>query len=131
MTSPGRARVAVGRDGLLALRGEDLGRSAWQPVTQPMIDAFADVTGDHEWLHVDPSRAASGPYGGTVAHGFLTLSLVPMAMTSLLAVTDTRLRVNYGLNRVRFPAPVPVGSRLRGHVVVTDVVPRDDAIDLI
>ena len=99
---------------LQALVGEDLGQSDWFSVDQDMIDAFAHATGDHQWIHVDPQRAAAGPFGATVAHGFLTLSLLPLMSASAFEVKDTRMGVNYGLNKVRFPAPVPVGSRLRG-----------------
>jgi acyl dehydratase len=99
---------------LQALVGEDLGHSDWFSVDQAKIDAFAHATGDHQWIHVDPQRAAAGPFGATVAHGFLTLSLLPLMGASAFEIQDTRMGVNYGLNRVRFPAPVPVGSRLRG-----------------
>jgi acyl dehydratase len=97
------------------LVGQELGVSDWLTVEQEQIDAFAHATGDHQWIHVDPLRAAAGPFGATVAHGFLTLSLLPRMAASAFEVLDTRMGVNYGLNRVRFPAPVPVGSRLRGH----------------
>ena len=100
---------------LRSLVGETLGASDWIVVDQPRIDLFAQATGDHQWIHVDPARAAAGPYGTTIAHGFLTLSLLPEMFASAFAVADTRMGVNYGLNRVRFPAPVPAGSRLRGH----------------
>jgi acyl dehydratase len=99
---------------LRGLVGETLGASDWIVVDQPRIDLFAQATGDHQWIHVDPARAAAGPYGTTIAHGFLTLSLLPEMFASAFAVADTRMGVNYGLNRVRFPAPVPAGSRLRG-----------------
>jgi acyl dehydratase len=96
------------------LIGQDLGRSDWLTVDQAKIDAFAHATGDQQWIHVDPQRAAAGPFGATVAHGFLTLSLLPLMAASAFEVLDTRMGVNYGLDRVRFPAPVPVGSRVRG-----------------
>ena len=99
---------------LRSLVGETIGASDWIVVDQPRIDLFAQATGDHQWIHVDPARAAAGPYGTTIAHGFLTLSLLPEMFASAFAVADTRMGVNYGLNRVRFPAPVPAGSRLRG-----------------
>lgn len=99
---------------LQGLVGQEMGASAWFSVDQAMIDAFAHATGDHQWIHVDPERAAKGPFGTTVAHGFLTLSLLPLMGASAFEVLDTRMGVNYGLNKVRFPAPVPVGSRLRG-----------------
>lgn len=100
---------------LQALIGSTLGRSDWICVDQARIDQFAAVTGDDQWIHIDPKRAATGPFGATVAHGHLTLSLVPVMVRSAFRVGDVRMTVNYGLNRVRFPAPVPVGSRLRGH----------------
>jgi acyl dehydratase len=99
---------------LQPLVGRELGVSDWIIVDQQRIDRFADATGDHQWIHIDPVRAAAGPFGTTVAHGFLTLSLLPEMGASAFEVRDTRMGVNYGLNRVRFPAPVPSGSRLRG-----------------
>jgi acyl dehydratase len=99
---------------LQALVGQHLADSDWITIEQRRIDLFADATGDHQWIHVDPVRAAAGPFGTTVAHGFLTLSLLPEMGISAFELRDTRMGVNYGLNRVRFPAPVPVGSRLRG-----------------
>ena len=99
---------------LQGLVGQELGVSDWVTVDQRRIDLFADATGDHQWIHVDPVRAAAGPFGATVAHGFLTLSLLPELSATAFTVRDTRMGVNYGLNRVRFPAPVPSGSRLRG-----------------
>jgi acyl dehydratase len=95
--------------------GQDLGVSDWITLDQRCIDLFADATGDRQWIHVDPERARAGPYSTTVAHGFLTLSLLPAMEASALVFEDVRMGVNYGLNRVRFPGPVPVGSRLRGH----------------
>jgi acyl dehydratase len=100
---------------LQALTGRVLGVSDWFPIDQARIDQFAAVTGDDQWIHVDPLRAAAGPYGSTVAHGHLTLSMVPVMVRSAFKIVDVRMTVNYGLNRVRFPAPVPAGSRLRGH----------------
>jgi acyl dehydratase len=99
---------------LQALVGQHVADSDWIAIDQHRIDLFADATGDHQWIHVDPVRAAAGPFGTTVAHGFLTLSLLPEMGISAFELRDTRMGVNYGLNRVRFPAPVPVGSRLRG-----------------
>jgi acyl dehydratase len=100
---------------LQPLIGQEIGQSDWIVVDQKRIDLFAAATGDHQWIHVDPVRAASGPFGTTVAHGFLTLSLMAEMFESAFEVRDTRMGVNYGLNRVRFTAPVPVDSRLRGH----------------
>jgi acyl dehydratase len=95
--------------------GTTLGTSEWLSIDQQRVDAFAAVTGDDQWIHVDPRRAAAGPFGTTVAHGFLTLSLLPVMVRTAFTLGDARMTVNYGLNRVRFPAPVPVGSRVRGH----------------
>jgi len=100
---------------LQALVGSTLGTSDWQGIDQARIDRFAVVTGDDQWIHVDAARAAAGPFGSTIAHGHLTLSLLPVMVRTAFALDDVRMTVNYGLNRVRFPAPVPVGSRLRGH----------------
>jgi acyl dehydratase len=100
---------------LQSLVGQEIGCSDWILVDQQRIDLFAQATGDHQWIHVDPERAAAGPFGTTIAHGFLTLSLLPEMFASGFTVHDVRMGVNYGLNRVRFTAPVPSGSRLRGH----------------
>jgi acyl dehydratase len=98
--------------------GQELGVGGWLHVDQARIDQFAQATGDHQWIHVDPVRAAQGPFGSTIAHGFLTLSLLPELLASCFTIADSPMGVNYGLNRVRFPAPVPVGSRLRVRVVL-------------
>lgn len=98
---------------LLELEGVDLGSSAWVEVTQADINLFADATRDHQWIHTDVDRAAEGPFGTTVAHGYLTLSLVIPMWSELLVVEEFGMAVNYGLNRVRFPAPVPSGSKIR------------------
>ncbi len=102
-------------DELSGIVGDKIGHSEWVTIDQNEINLFADATGDHQWIHVDPLRAAAGPFGTTVAHGFLTLSLLPEMSASAFEVRDAKMGVNYGLNRVRFPAPVPSGSRLRGH----------------
>jgi acyl dehydratase len=99
---------------LQAAVGQEIGLSDWLAVDQHRIDLFAQATGDHQWIHTDPVRAAAGPFGATVAHGFLTLSLLPHLFESAFDIADVRMGVNYGLNRVRFMAPVRVGSRLRG-----------------
>ena len=99
---------------LAPLVGQEIGTSDWITVDQARIDGFAEATGDRQWIHIDPVRAAAGPFKTTIAHGFLTLSLLPEMGASAMTVADTRMGVNYGLNRVRFTAPVPVGSRLRG-----------------
>ena len=102
--------------------GMAFGPSSWIDVPQEKIDAFADATGDHQWIHVDPARAAAGPFGTTIGHGYLTLSLLPVMSYEVLPRQDGGMSVNYGLNRVRFPAPVLVDSRLRGSF-------RVDAVD--
>ncbi|MFJ4630097.1 MULTISPECIES: MaoC family dehydratase [unclassified Streptomyces] len=102
-----------GLDELKKLAGSDLGTSEWIEVTQERIDTFADATGDHQWIHVDPERAAAGPFGAPIAHGYLTLSLFIPLFTELLDVEGVSTKVNYGLNKVRFPAPVKAGSRIR------------------
>ncbi|MCC7059675.1 MAG: MaoC family dehydratase [Burkholderiaceae bacterium] len=106
---------------LAACVGEEIAVSDWVEVTQQRIDAFADATGDRQWIHVDPQRAAKGPFGTTIAHGYLTLSMLPMFMASAIELRGVRMSVNYGLNRVRFPAPVPAGSRLRARFRVASV----------
>ena len=93
--------------------GEELGTTEWIEVTQDRVDRFAEATGDHQWIHVDTERAASGPFGGTIAHGYLTLALIPFFNQQLVRIEVGRARLNYGLNRVRFPAPVRVGARIR------------------
>lgn len=100
---------------LAAHVGQPLGTSDWVTVDQARIDAFAAATGDHQWIHVDPERAKAGPFGTTIAHGFLTLSLLPLLFDSGFAIADVKMGVNYGLNRVRFVTPVPAGGRLRAH----------------
>ncbi|MEU8576584.1 MaoC family dehydratase [Streptomyces asoensis] len=102
-----------GLEELKKLAGSDLGTSEWIEVTQERIDTFADATGDHQWIHVDPERAAAGPFGAPVAHGYLTLSLFIPLFTALLDVQGVTTKVNYGLNKVRFPSPVKAGSRIR------------------
>lgn len=93
--------------------GEHLGYSAWQTITQEQVNLFADATGDHQWIHVDPERAKSGPYRGPIAHGYLTLSLIPGLLDQVLAVGGAAMAINYGANKIRFPAPVPIGAELR------------------
>ena len=93
----------------------ELGTSSWVSIEQRQIDLFAEATGDHQWIHVDPAAAAQGPFGRTVAHGYLTLSLLPALLSEVFSVTDARLGVNYGVERVRFTSPVPSGSRVRLH----------------
>jgi acyl dehydratase len=102
---------------LFAAAGADLGATSWREITQAQVDAFADTTDDHQWIHVDVERAADGPYGGPIAHGMLTLSLVPVMIGEVVSVTAT-YGLHYGFEKVRFTAPVPVGSRIRAHVTV-------------
>ncbi|MEU0072212.1 MaoC family dehydratase [Streptomyces sp. NPDC006332] len=102
-----------GLDELKKLAGSDLGASEWIEVTQERINTFADATGDHQWIHVDPERAKEGPFGAPIAHGYLTLSLFIPLFTELLDVEGVSTKVNYGLNKVRFPSPVKVGSKIR------------------
>jgi acyl dehydratase len=101
--------------------GEELGTSEWLTIEQERVDQFAEATGDHQWIHVDADRAAAGPFGGTIAHGYLTLSLIPLLGSQVFALDTPGAKLNYGVNKVRFPAPVPVGSRVRDTVSVTDV----------
>jgi acyl dehydratase len=115
---------------LQALVGQELGMSDWLGIEQARIDLFAQATGDHQWIHTDPARAAAGPFGTTVAHGFLTLSLLPAMFETGFAIDDVRMGVNYGLNRVRFMAPVRVGSRVRGHFKLLAFQPLDGGAQL-
>ncbi|WP_371762459.1 MaoC family dehydratase [Massilia sp.] len=109
----------TGLDALRDLVGTELGLSRWFEIGQDRIATFADATDDHQWIHIDPERAArESPFGGTVAHGFLTLSLLPSMLADVLVMVDAKLVVNYGLNKVRFPAPVPAGSRVRAAIVL-------------
>lgn len=106
---------------LLAAEGQDLGATEWVEIDQARVNLFAEATGDHQWIHVDPERAASGPFGGCIAHGYLTLSLVNLFLPQLIQVDNLRMGVNYGCDRVRFPAPVRVGARIRGRGEVVRV----------
>jgi len=110
---------------LAACVGQEVAVTDWTRITQERIDRFAQATGDHQWIHVDPQRAADGPFGRTVAHGFLTLSLLASFFEQAFAVESARMGINYGLNRVRFPAPVPVGSRLRARMTLAAVEPLE------
>jgi len=107
------------------LVGQEIGVSDWITVTQERIQLFAEATNDHQWIHLDAERAKAGPFGTTIAHGFLTLSLLPEMAASAFGVRETRMGVNYGLNKVRFPAPVPSGSRLRGRFKLIGYEPLD------
>jgi acyl dehydratase len=112
---------------LKSMVGETIGTSEWVAVEQDRIDRFAEATGDHQWIHVDPERAKDGPFGSTIAHGFLTLSLIPALAWQVYTIEGARLSVNYGLNKLRFITPVKVGSRVRAHLVLAGVedVPGD------
>ena len=103
--------------------GQEVAVSDWITITQQQVNLFAEATGDHQWIHVDPEKAAAGPFGGAIAHGFLTLSLLPRFFESSMEIIDCRMGVNYGLNKVRFMAPVPVGSRLRARMKLLSAEP--------
>jgi acyl dehydratase len=122
----GMTTIVQGIAGLRELAGQHIGYSDWIEVTQERVNQFAEATGDHQWIHVDVERAKKeSPYGGPIAHGFLTLSLSPMLVPQVLRVEGMRMGVNYGCNRVRFPAPVPVGAKLRVGVEVLEVTDVD------
>jgi acyl dehydratase len=107
---------------LKSLVGQEVAVSEWVHITQERVNLFADATGDRQWIHIDAARSRNeSPYGGTIAHGFLTLSLLPMLMENAIRLPDVRMAVNYGLNKVRFPAPVPVGSKVRGRMALLSV----------
>jgi acyl dehydratase len=113
---------------LVATTDLDLGASEWLEVTQERVNGFADATGDHQWIHVDEQRAAEGPFGGTIAHGYLTLSLVATLLPTLLRIEDAAVSVNYGVERVRFTSPAPVGSRVRLAATLLRAEPRGDGV---
>ncbi|MCV2367365.1 MaoC family dehydratase [Roseateles oligotrophus] len=115
---------------LAELRGQEIGCSEWILVDQARIQRFADASDDQQWIHTDPLRAAAGPFGGCIAHGFLTLSLIPRFFETAFRVSESRMGLNYGLNRVRFPAPVPVGSLLRGRFKLLDCEPIEGGMQL-
>jgi acyl dehydratase len=115
-------RVLDNLDELAAIAGEELGVSDWLEVDQERVDRFADATGDHQWIHVDRERAAAGPFGGTIAHGYLTLSLLPFLGSQVFSLETPGAKLNYGVNKVRFPHPVLVGSRIRSRVSMGDVI---------
>ncbi|MCP2279660.1 MaoC family dehydratase [Nocardia amikacinitolerans] len=108
---------------LEAAVGSHLGYSEWHTITQAQIDAFAEATGDHQWIHVDAAKAANGPFGTTIAHGYLTLSLVPLLVVQVYRVEGVAMMINYGANKLRFPAPAPVGSKVRAGVELVSVAP--------
>ena len=108
--------------------GRELGTSDWHEITQEQINLFADATGDHQWIHVDPERAAEGPFGTTVAHGYLTLSMLPMLLSEVVSVSDAVMGVNYGTEKTRFTSPVPVGSRVRLHAKLVETQRRGPSV---
>src|SRR5437763_12341603 len=110
-----------GLDELRAKAGEHLGYSDWQELSQEQVNLFADATGDHQWIHIDVERAKAGPFGGPIAHGYLTLSLAPLLLKDIIQVDNVTMAVNYGLNKLRFPSPVPVGSKLRAGAQLSNV----------
>jgi acyl dehydratase len=118
--------TANGLEELTGLAGADLGSGPWHSIEQAQVNTFADATGDHQWIHVDPVAAATGPFGGAIAHGYLTLALVPVLLQEIFRVEGATVTVNYGLDRVRFPAPVPVGSRIRLTARLDDVATKAD-----
>lgn len=117
-------RVLNDSDEVAAAAGEELGVSPWLEISQDRVNLFATATGDHQWIHVDEERAATGPFGATIAHGYLTLSLLPFFGAQVFAFAGDRARLNYGINKVRFMSPVPVGSRLRARVVLAEVADK-------
>lgn len=114
-------RTFASLDEFIAAKGESLGFSEWHKITQEQVNAFADATDDHQWIHVDIERAASGPFGGTIAHGYLTVSLLPIFSMETFQIENLTMGINYGLDRVRFPSPVRTGSSIRAEATLTDV----------
>jgi acyl dehydratase len=123
-------KVFAGLDDLIAASGTKLGYSHWLTVDQERINTFADATGDHQWIHVDPDQAATGPFGSTIAHGYLTLSLLPALAAQVYRVDNAKMSVNYGLNKVRFVTPVRVGAAVRDAVELVSVDPLDAGAQL-
>jgi len=116
---------------LLERVGQDLGTTDWMKITQQQVDLFADASGDHQWIHTDPARAVNGPFKGTIAHGYLTLSLAPVVSGQVLQIRELTAALNYGLNRVRFPAPVRVGSQIRATVTVTHAQQKTSGVEAV
>ncbi|OLP03928.1 dehydratase [Mycolicibacterium porcinum] len=121
-------KVFNGLDEFVAAKGSELGPTEWMEITQERVNLFADATDDHQWIHVDPEKAAGGPFGGTIAHGLLTLSLLPHFTHQLYRVDNVKLAVNYGYNKVRFITPVRVGAKVRARAAITDVAQLDGAV---
>ncbi|MFI9101647.1 MaoC family dehydratase [Streptomyces fildesensis] len=126
-----QARIFASLDDLRAAVGEQFGPTGWLEIDQKRVDLFAEATGDHQWIHVDPEKAAQGPFGTTIAHGYLTLSLIPSLTPDLFRVEGVKMGVNYGVNKVRFPAPVPVGSRLRATAQIAEVTEVGGGVQLV
>ncbi len=124
-------RVFTGVDDLRTAVGTTVGSSDWTTIEQGRIDGFADATDDHQWIHVDVERAQEGPYRTTIAHGFLSLSLLPAMIAQVYRVEGVRMGINYGLNRVRFTSPVPVGSKVRGTIELTEVGDVEGGVQLV
>jgi acyl dehydratase len=114
-------RTIKGIDEMRSLKGEHLGYSEWHQVTQEQVNLFAEATGDHQWIHIDPERAKEGPFGRTIAHGYFTISMAPMLMSEVVRQEGVRMGVNYGINKLRFPAPLPVGEKVRMGVQLKEV----------
>ncbi|OEV03200.1 MaoC family dehydratase [Streptomyces oceani] len=123
-------RIFASPEELRAAVGEELGVSDWLEIDQNRVDLFADATGDHQWIHVDPQRAKDGPFGTTIAHGYLTLSLLPALVPQVMTLTGMRMGVNYGVNKVRFPSVVPVGARLRARATLTEVTEAGEGVQV-
>ncbi len=121
-------RTFSGLDEFVAAQGSKLGPTDWLEISQDRVDQFAAATGDHQWIHTDPERAATGPFGGTIAHGLLTLSLLPQFMQKLYRVDDIAMAINYGYNKVRFITPVRVDAKLRASAEISDVAQLPDAV---
>ncbi len=124
-------RVFDGVDDLRSAVGTQLGTGEWVTIDQKQIDIFADATDDHQWIHTDPERAETGPFKGPIAHGYLTLSLLPPLWCEVLQIDGITMTVNYGLNKVRFTAPVPVGARVRANVELTDVTDVEGGVQVL
>ncbi|MEU0503082.1 MaoC family dehydratase [Nocardia sp. NPDC005998] len=116
---------------LVGMVGHQLGTTAWMEITQQQVDRFAEATGDHQWIHTDPQRAAAGPFHGTIAHGYLTLSLAPVVIADVLEIRELAAALNYGLNRVRFPAPVPVGAKIRAAVTLNSAQQKTSGVEAV
>jgi acyl dehydratase len=123
-------RIFNGPDELRAAAGTNVGVSEWMTVDQKQVDTFADATGDHQWIHVDQEKAKAGPFGTTIAHGFLTLSLLVPLVAQVYRIDGIKMGINYGLNKVRFTSPVPVGSRIRASVDIVEVTDVKDALQV-